>query len=181
MSWAEDHGYGWVQKETGPRIFVEAVKLLGVRETPGAGDNPTIMQWARSLGFSAAEYPHDSTPWCGLGMAYIASQAGWEPPKDPLWALNWKNFGNPAPLGVAMLGDILVKSRAGGGHVTMYAGEDADCYHCIGCNQSDMVNIVRYPKAVFGYIRRCPWRVNQPAQVRRVWLNSHGAAATKEN
>lgn len=181
MSWATDHNYDWVEKEAGPRVFTEAVKLLGIHEAPGAGDNPIIMDWAKTLGFKSTEYPHDSTPWCGLGMAYIVMQAGFEPPKNPLWALNWKAFGNPSPLGIPMLGDIMVKSRKGGGHVTMYAGEDADCYHCLGCNQGDMVSIERIPKQVFGYFRRCPWRINQPVQVRRVFLGSNGVINTKED
>lgn len=173
--------YEWVKNETGPRVFVEAVKLLGIKETPGPADNPTIIGWARSLGFKPAQYPHDSTPWCGLGMAYIVSQAGFEPPRDPLWALNWKNFGQPSPLSIPMLGDILVKSRHGGGHVTMYAAEDHDYYHCIGCNQSDMVSIERIPKSAFSYFRRCQWRINQPAQVRRIYVEAGGVISTKED
>lgn len=171
--------YEWVRRETAPRIFVEAVKLLGVTETPGSGNNPTIMQWAKATHQLA--YTADSIPWCGLGMAYICLQAGWDIPQNPLWALNWANFGQPAPDGIAMLGDILVKERKGGGHVTMYAAEDETHYHCIGSNQNDMVNIVRYKKTDFKYIRRCKWRVNQPSQVRQIHVAPTGLLASKEN
>lgn len=171
--------YEWVRRETGPRIFVEAVKLLGVTETPGEANNPTIMAWAKATHQLA--YTKDSIPWCGLGMAYICLQAGWDIPQNPLWALNWANFGQPAPDGIAMLGDILVKKRAGGGHVTMYAAEDKTHYHCIGSNQNDMVNIVRYKKTDFIHIRRCKWRINQPARVRRIFVAPTGLLASKEN
>lgn len=178
MSWAQDHGYGWLEHETSPRIAVEAIKLLGIKEVQGPGDNPTILEWAKKLGVYPA-YNHDSIPWCGLGMAYIAKQAGWEPPKDFLWALNWQHFGNAVPL--PMFGDIMVKHRTGGAHVTMYVGEDTECYHCIGANQSDMVDVVRYPRSVFTIFRRCPWRINQPVGVRRILLSANGTMATKEN
>ena len=180
MSWATDHGYGWIEKETGPRVLVTAVSMLGVKEAPGAANNPTIMQWAKKLGLDKV-YTSDSIPWCGLGMAYIVMQAGFDPPINPLWALNWEKFGNPAPNAIPMSGDIMVKKRKGGGHVTMYAAEDDTHYHCIGTNQSDMCNIVRYPKSDFHAFRRCPWRINQPAQVRRIFVAPKGALATKEN
>lgn len=168
--------YEWVRRETGPRIFVEAVKLLGVRETPGAANNPTIMQWAKATNQRA--YVADSVPWCGLGMAYIAMQAGWDIPTNPLWARNWAKWGTQ--VSIAMLGDVLVFSRGKGGHVGLYAGEDATAYHVLGCNQDDMVNIKRIEKKRCIAIRRCPWRVNQPAQVRRVLLSSTGALSKNE-
>lgn len=179
MSWATDNGYGWVEQETGPRIFVQGVKLLGVREKQGPDNNPTIMKWAKDTGQLA--YTSDDIPWCGLGMAYICLQAGWEIPTNPLWALNWINFGQPVPDSTPMLGDIMVKTRKGGGHVTMYTAEDDTHYHCLGSNQNDMVNIVRYKKSDFKWFRRCKWRVNQPAQVRQIFVTTKGTVASKED
>lgn len=179
-SWAEAHGYGWVLAETGPRVLVQAISMLGVTEYPGPANNPTIMAWAKSLGLDKA-YSADSIPWCGLGMAYIVSQAGFDPPVNPLWALNWQRFGNPVPGDMPMTGDIMVKTRKGGGHVTMYLAEDKTHYHCIGTNQSDMANVVRYPKEQFEFFRRCAWRANQPAQVRRIIVAPKGTLATKES
>lgn len=179
-TWAEKNGYGWVHKEQGPRVFVQAVSMLGTYEYAGSANNPKIMAWAKSLGLDKV-YTSDSIPWCGLGMAYIVEQAGFDAPLNPLWALNWEKFGMPVPNNVPMLGDILVKKRKGGGHVTMYAAEDATHYHCIGTNQNDMVNIVRYPKKDFHAFRRCKWRINQPAQVRRIYVAAKGQLASKEN
>ena len=172
--------YEWVRAETGPRIFVEAVKLLGVEETPGPANNPTIMQWAKSAGLDKA-YTADIIPWCALFSTYVTLQAGFDPPSMPLWALNWKDFGQPAPDGIPMLGDWLVKERKGGGHITMYAGESDRYYYCLGGNQNDMVTIRTYPKSDFKYFRRCKWRINQPAQVRRVYLTAKGTLANKED
>lgn len=169
--------YEWVRRETGPRIFVEAVKLLGVTEAPGAANNPTIMAWAKATGLKN-QYVADSIPWCGLGMAYIALQAGWDIPVNPLWARNWVQFGVEAD--EAMLGDVLVFERGKGGHVGEYVGEDKTAYHVIGCNQDDMVNIKRIEKKRLITARRCKWRVNQPSQVRVVKLAANGALSTNE-
>ena len=169
--------YAWLAKEPGPRLLLEALRLYGTTEAPGAANNPTIMAWAKSTGL-AKVYTADAVPWCGLGMAYIALQAGWDVPINPLWAQNWLKFGNAA--GKAMLGDVLVFGRKGGGHVGIYVGEDADAYHVLGCNQSDAVSIKRIAKARLLGVRRCAWRVNQPGNVRVIELASSGALSTNE-
>jgi len=168
--------YAWLADEGAPRMLVEALALFGTVEGAGAADNPTILAWAKEVGV-AADYTHDEIPWCGLFMAVVAKRAGKVPPSDPLWALNWRNFGRS--VAAPMLGDVLIKTRAGGGHVTMYVGEDADTFHCLGGNQSDQVCIRRFPKELSWAFRR-PTYVNQPANVRRVFLAPSGVVSTKE-
>jgi uncharacterized protein (TIGR02594 family) len=112
-------------------------------------------------------------------MAYVALQAGWEPPLNPLWARNWSKFGTAQKQ--AALGDVLVFSRRAGGHVGLYVGEDAKSYHVLGGNQSDKVSIKRILKVRLLGIRRCPWRVNQPAGVRPVHLAATGTISTNES
>lgn len=169
--------YQWLQKEPGPRILVEALKTFGTIEQPGPGNNPSILQWAGDVGLDRV-YKADSTAWCGLWAAYVAKQAGWDDPLNPLWARNWLNFGTPQR--VAMLGDILVFSRGSSGHVGLYVGEDATAYHVLGGNQSDQVMIKRIAKVRLLGIRRCPWRVNQPANVRPVKLAAAGGLSSNE-
>lgn len=178
QAWAKANGYEWLLKETGPRIFVQMISMLGTREYAGAANNPTILAWAKKIGLDKV-YKADSIPWCGLGMAYAAEQAGFDAPMNPLWALNWAKFG--VAVDVPMTGDILVKKRKGGGHVTMYAAEDKTHYHCIGTNQNDMANVVRYAKKDFIAFRRCKWRINQPSQVRRIFVEPKGILAGREN
>lgn len=169
--------YAWLSTETGPRILLEALKIYGVAEKEGEGSNPTIMQWARATGLSRV-YLNDATPWCGLVMAYVVLQAGWEPPMNPLWARNWLDFGTAQKK--AALGDVLVFARGNAGHVGIYVAEDADAYHVLGGNQSDRVMIKRIAKVRLLGIRRCPWRVNQPASVRPIKLAADGALSTNE-
>jgi uncharacterized protein (TIGR02594 family) len=132
--------YGWLAREPGPKMIVEALKLYGTLETPGSVNNPTIIAWAKEVGGEVEDiYKADSIPWCGLFMAVVAKRAGKEIPKHPLWALSWSAFGAKVP--DAALGDVLVFVRNGGGHVGLYVGEDASAFHVLGGNQSDRVCI----------------------------------------
>lgn len=163
--------YSWLLSEPGPKMIQEFLKVYGITEMPGEADNQVILQWAKETGLERV-YKHDATAWCGLAMAVIAKRASKELPPNPLWALNWALFGNKVSDG-AKLGDILVFKRAGGGHVGLYIGEDDECYHVGGGNQSDTTNIIRKPKHRVYAIRR-PIYINQPANVRKVILNGQG-------
>lgn len=171
------HRYRWLLSETGPRILLEAIKTYGTAEKPGPGNNPSIMAWAKKTGLDRV-YKADSTAWCGLWMAFVALQAGWEPPLNPLWARNWLDFGTARKR--AGLGDVLVFKRGKGGHVGIYVGEDDTAFHVLGGNQDDMVNIKRIAKTRLLGARRCPWRVNEPKSVRPVRLAATGALSTNE-
>jgi uncharacterized protein (TIGR02594 family) len=175
--------YAWLAREPGPKMLVEALKTFGTHETAGAGNNPTIMAWARETG--AKGYTGDSIAWCGLTVSVWALRAGWphQPKGNALWALNWATWGNPAA--VPMLGDVLVFQRklpGGGtaGHVGLYVGEDATRFYVLGGNQKDQVCIVPVEKARLVAARRAPWRVSQPANVRRVALSAAGPVSTNE-
>ena len=152
---------------TGVRVIVEGAKLLNTREIIGSKHNPVIINWAKDLGLEKI-YTSDEIPWCGLFIAKVVKDSDYEVVKDPLWARNWANFGNKQT--EAMLGDILVFTRGGGGHVGIYVGEDAACYHVLGGNQGNMVNISRIEKSRCISINRSPWKIGQPANVRPIKL-----------
>ncbi len=170
--------YGWLAREPGPKMIVEALKLFVTMEKPGSANNPTIVAWAKEVGGEVADvYKADSIPWCGLFMAVVAKRAGKELPKHPLWALSWSAFGAKSP--VAALGDVLVFVRNGGGHVGLYVGEDGSAFHILGGNQSDCVCITRVAKARLYAARRPLYRV-QPANVRPIHLEATGALSLNE-
>lgn len=170
--------YGWLAREPGPKMIVEALKLYGTMEVPGSANNPTIVAWAKEVGEEVADvYKADSIPWCGLFMAVVAKRAGKEPPKHPLWALSWSAFGAKAP--APALGDVLVFTRSGGGHVGLYVGEDASAFNVLGGNQSDRVCITRIAKARLYAARRPLYRI-QPANVRPIHLEATGALSLNE-
>lgn len=170
--------YAWLAAESGPRILVEARKLYGTAEQPGPGNNPSILEWAKRVGLEKT-YRTDATAWCGLFMAYVALQSGWDPPTNPLWARNWVGFGRRTS--APMLGDVLVFERAKGyGHVGLYVGEDVEAFHVLGGNQKDKVSIVRILKSRLIQVRRCRWRINQPANVRKIKLAADGVVSKNE-
>jgi uncharacterized protein (TIGR02594 family) len=170
--------YAWLNGENGPRMLVEMLHLYGTRERVGPGSNPEILSWAKEVG---VPYPDDSVAWCGLTVSIAAKRASWEykPNGNPLWARNWAEWGTPQK--TAKLGDVLVFPRGTGGHVALYVGEDDNAYHILGGNQSDAVSFARKPKNPIIAIRRAPWRIAEPANVRIVHLKSTGAPiSTKE-
>lgn len=172
--------YAWLSREPGPRILLEMLKLYGTVEKPGPENNPVILQWAEAIGYGHV-YTADSIAWCGLTVAYAAQQAGWDLPINPLWARNWLKWG--VKQNRAMLGDILVFERGPtSGHVGMYVGQDdgADVYHVLGGNQSDQVIIKPIEQQRLVGIRRCPWRINQPSNVRVVRLAAGGVLSHNE-
>jgi uncharacterized protein (TIGR02594 family) len=170
--------YAWLAREPGPKMIVEALKLFGTMEKPGAANNPTIVAWAKEVGGEVTDvFKADSIPWCGLFMAVVAKRAGKEPPQHPLWALSWSAFG--AKSAAPALGDVLVFVRNGGGHVGLYVGEDASAFHVLGGNQSDRVCIARIAKARLYAARRPIYRV-QPANVRPIRLEATGALSLNE-
>lgn len=169
-----------------PLMIVESLKLYGIYEVKGAGDNPIILGWAKEIGIGQY-YKHDETAWCGLAHAIVAKRANKvipTPPVKVLWALNWANWG--VGVHTAMLGDTIVKKRFNkegeliGGHVTTYVAEDDMYYHCIGGNQSDMFNIARILKESVVAIRRPEYHV-QPSSVKQYFVKATGEISTKED
>jgi len=169
--------YDWLKEEKSPKLLVEAVKHMGVKEIVGKEHNPVIMGWAKELGLSKT-YTADEIPWCGLFVAYCAHTAGLQVVDKPLWALSWANYGTKA--NEPMLGDILTFKRDGGGHVGIYVGEDHDCYHVLGGNQGNAVSVSRIVKSRLYQARRTAWKISQPDNVKKVFLEAKGTITTNE-
>jgi uncharacterized protein (TIGR02594 family) len=168
--------YNWLQEETGPRILVQAVKLIGTKEIVGKAHNPVILEWAKELKIKA--YTNDEIAWCGLFIAYCAHKAGVEVVDGPLWALNWAKYGTKES--TPMLGDVLTFKRDGGGHVGLYVGEDRTHYHVLGGNQNNQVNVMRIAKTRLHQARRTAWKIAQPSNVRKIELSNKGIISTNE-
>jgi uncharacterized protein (TIGR02594 family) len=169
--------YDWLNNEKSPRILVQAVKQLGVKEIVGKEHNPVIMNWAKELNLDKV-YKSDEIPWCGLFVAYCCHAAGLDVVDKPLWALNWAKWG--IEVKEAMLGDVLTFKREGGGHVGIYVGEDVTHYHVLGGNQGNAVSVSRIAKTRLFKARRTIWKIAQPANVRKIKLEPKGVITTNE-
>lgn len=171
--------YRWLAQEPGPRILLQALKLYGVKEMPGAGDNPAILAWADEIGgWLGGFYEDDEVPWCGLFVGICALRSGHPFTQKALGAKEWANWGKQAV--DPMLGDVLVFTRKGGGHVGFYVGEDAEAYHVLGGNQSDEVNITRIGKDRLYAARRTMFTKGLPVNVRKVFLRPSGGLSQNE-
>lgn len=113
--------------------------------------------------------------WCGLFMGIVAHNSGIKSVKEPLYPINWGNFGIEAS--VPMFGDILIfirlaENRKKAGHVGLYIGEDRECYHVLGANENDTVCITRILKSRL-YIARRPKYKTEPDCIRTILLPSN--------
>ncbi len=160
-----------------PKILQEMLKLEGTKETQGPANNPVIMQWAAEVGVKRMGVPYtddSAQPWCGLAMSISCLRAGYEPPPICIRAAAWAEWGKPSA--VPMVGDVLVFSRKGGGHVGLYIAEDDTHYHVLGGNQDDEVCIKRIKKKALSNCRRSPWAFGKPWSVQVVKVTPGGIA-----
>ena len=161
-----------------PRMIREALALLGTTEILSSKSNQIIVNWAKETKIKDDDwYNNDSIPWCGLFMAVVAQRADKEIPKLPLSALSWANFGNK--VSDAMLGDVLVFKRKGGGHVGLYVGETKTSYYVLGGNQSDKVSITRILKDRLFSINRPTYNI-MPESVKKYIYTDSGILSNNE-
>jgi uncharacterized protein (TIGR02594 family) len=170
--------FAFLLKKDMPRMLQIATDLIGTLETPGTASNPTIIAWQREIGDRRnAWYDKDSIPWCGLFVAVVVFRSGRAPVENYLRARDWADWGIESE--AASLGDILVFSRKGGGHVGFYAGENDTHYYVLGGNQSDAVNIAKISKARCIAVRSPIYKV-RPHTATPVAINHQMNESTNE-
>lgn len=168
--------YSFLHKETSPQLFVHAWRLRGTKEIVGAKHNPLVLEMFDTVGWGNIN--DDETPWCGAFVGYCCKKAGLDIPNIAIRAKEWAEWGTPQK--IAMFGDVLVFSRTGGGHVGIYVCEDKDCYHVLGGNQGNSVSVTRIEKSRCVAIRRTPWKVSQPKNVRVIKVTAEGEISKNE-
>lgn len=172
--------YNWLSKEPAPRMLLEALRHYGTLEKVGKGSNPNISAWAKEVGV-AGWYTDDDIPWCGLFVGLVAKRAGYPFSAGKLLAAReWVNWGVPVPKERAMLWDVLVFSRDGGGHVGFYVGENKDNYLVYGGNQSNAVGFAWIAKNRCIGVRRPAYKIGEPDNVRKIYLTFDGKLSINE-
>lgn len=172
--------YKWLYAETGPKMLREALFHYGILEHKGKGSNVNILAWAKEVGVSGW-YTDDDIPWCGLFVGMVASRCGYPfSAAKLLSAREWLNWGQQVPIEKAMLWDVLVFQRPGGGHVGFYVGENKDNYLVYGGNQSDAVGFAWVSKSRCIGVRRPVYKIAQPGNVRKINLSFDGRLSANE-
>ena len=142
--------------------FDVAQRFIGVSEVSGSASNPHVLAMLRL----DQPWPEDDqVPWCSAFMNYIA----WLlrlPRSKSLRARSWLLIGNSISLEDAEAGfDVVILKRGSGnqpgpdvieapGHVGLFAGREGSKILVLGGNQSNTVNVSRYPAGRLLGIRR---------------------------
>jgi uncharacterized protein (TIGR02594 family) len=131
-----------------------ATSYIGTTEGPGPADNPAIMEMYASVGHDWVE--HDSVAWCAAFVGHCLEQAGIRSTRQ-LTARSYLDWGIPVEMADAQQGDIGIIPRGSSswqGHVFFIDRIEGAWVWGLGGNQSDAVNIKRYPKSKLLGVRR---------------------------
>ena len=124
---------------------------LGVKESPGAANNPVVLNYYRDAGHP--EVDADSVAWCAAFAGAMLERSG-VPCSKQLNARSYLTWGKPVAkpypgcVAVFSRGDV----RSWEGHVGFYLGENGGNITVLGGNQGDAVTIAAQPKSrLLGY------------------------------
>lgn len=163
-----------VQREELPWMR-EARKVLGLHEIY---DNKELAKWLASDGYALGDPAQ--LPWCGdfIETSIRLALRDERVPKNPYWALNWKQFGIPCK---PSYGCIAAIRRSGGGHVMFIVGEDHARYYALGGNQANRASIVPVEKSRFTNDSfRWPLTANKEPSEDLPWITSTAEANRQE-
>jgi len=134
--------------------FEIARGYIGATEGPGPANNPTVMEMYVSVGHDWVE--HDSVAWCAAFVGHCLETAGIRSTRK-LTARSYLDWGVPVEIADAQPGDIGVIPRGSSswqGHVFFIDRIEGAWVWGLGGNQSDAVNVKRYPASKLLGVRR---------------------------
>lgn len=167
-----------------PKIVSKALEYYGLKEMPGKKSNETILKMAKDLTVESI-YKNDDTAWCALFICWVLIQCGKPLPstkgdKYNFLRARWLlGYGELVPEGEEMLGDLLIFSRGGSGHVGIYIAESDTTFFVLGGNQNNKVSITEIAKSRLIGARRY-YRTAAPESVKKYLLDSEGNVSTNE-
>lgn len=133
------------QQPGDPAWLVEALKLDGIKETPGAKHTPEVVALFKDAGHAGVK--DDETAWCAAFVGATLRRAGYLS-TGTLLARDYLKFGQKVTK--PKRGDIVVFPRGNStwqGHVGFVAGIDENYVYVLGGNQANAVNVTRYSRA----------------------------------
>jgi uncharacterized protein (TIGR02594 family) len=122
-----------------------AEREIGVKEVPGPGDNPRIVEYLKSTLMGKPDNENDETPWCSAFLNWCIEQAGLAG-TNSAWARSWLNWGREQDYRDEWKGCICVLSRGPYfGHVGFLVAYDANRVKLLGGNQGNAVGHAWFP------------------------------------
>ena len=128
-----------------------ALQAWGERGIVGAQHNSIILWFFKLAGNSWVK--DDETPWCAAFVGWVLSQAN-KPNTASLSARSYLTYGKEIKKPVFGCVVVLWREKIDSvyGHVGFFIRETADSVYLLGGNQSNEVNITKFPKSrVLGY------------------------------
>ncbi len=137
-----------LSKPGDPPWMAIASSEMGVKEYPGNGENPRIVEYLQSTNLSAPDSARDETPWCSAFANWCVEKSGYAG-TDSAWARSWLNWG--AAIAKPRHGCIAVLQRdVNNGHVGFYLSATASGIKLLGGNQSNAVCVSMFKKSDVG-------------------------------
>jgi uncharacterized protein (TIGR02594 family) len=129
-----------------PPWLALARKEDGTREIPGARHNPRVLEYFRDAGHP--EISDDETAWCAAFVGSMLKRSGYMG-TGSLMARSYAKWGVACE---PKIGCVVVTTRGRDdgvfGHVGFYVGEDHSHVFLLGGNQSNAVNVKKFPKKI---------------------------------
>lgn len=133
---------------TEPRWLTIARAEIGVKEIPGPGDHPRIVEYHATTSLRATD---DEVPWCSSFVSWCLKQAGIVG-TNSAEAISWAKWGSACAPQLGAITVIRHKRRpdsttgsASGNHVGFLVGADLAHVRLLGGNQADMVKESSFP------------------------------------
>lgn len=140
-----------------PGWLTLAAAELGVKEGPGAANNPRVVQLFADAGFAGIK--QDSVAWCSAAVGAMLKRAGHKP-SGSLAARSYEGWG--IGLKDPVLGCIATKRRGNSswqGHVGFVVGANKDQIFLLGGNQGDAWSVAAFRRSEFTSFR---WPADVP-------------------
>ncbi|KQP67595.1 NlpC/P60 family protein [Methylobacterium sp. Leaf112] len=134
-----------------PGWLVLAAAEIGVKEGPGAANNPRVVQLFADAGFAGIK--QDSVAWCAAAVGAMLKRAGHKP-SGSLAARSYEAWG--VGLKDPVLGCVATKRRGNStwqGHVGFVVGASKDQIFLLGGNQGDAWSVAAFKRSEFTSFR----------------------------
>lgn len=128
---------------------------LGVRETPGDGNNPRVLEYGAATSLHPSQ---DSVAWCSTFANWAMKQAG-IPGTNSAAARSWLTWGAQTQEACGAVAILSRGTNPAQGHVGFFLHRAAGRVWLLGGNQGDCVSVMGFDASRLLDLR---WPVSPP-------------------